>query len=186
MEHPALGVALTQRLSLRLRAANPWVIDSLLATAFVANVLVTHLVATDSAVKYHDPNVVSVLLAIGVAVPYYFRRHAPLAVLLISGVCLVALAVGDYQTGAAPAVLLVGLYTVASWCDVRDRAIGAGAIVIGLTVIAVVGIPGESGAGVALNFAAFAAAYLFGSTMRNRRLYGEQLEARASALERET
>jgi signal transduction histidine kinase len=35
-----------------------------------------------------------------------------------------------------------------------------------------------------LNFVGFAAAYLFGSTMRNRRLYGEQLEARASALER--
>jgi signal transduction histidine kinase len=74
---------------------------------------------------------------------------------------------------------------VAAWCDIRDRAIGAGAAVIGLTVIAVVGVPGTSGAGVGLNFAAFAAAYLFGSTMRNRRLYGEQLEARAGALERE-
>jgi hypothetical protein len=51
VEHPALGVALTQRLSLRLRVANPWVIDSLLATAFLVNVLVTHLVATDSARK---------------------------------------------------------------------------------------------------------------------------------------
>jgi signal transduction histidine kinase len=162
------------------------VIDSLLATAFLVGVLVGHLGATDSAVKYHDPNLVSVLLAIGVAVPYYFRRHAPLAVLLLSEACLVALAVGDYRTGPAPGVLLVGLYTVAAWCDVRDRAIGAGAAVIGLTVVAVVGVPGGiSGAGVALNFAAFAAAYLFGSTMRNRRLYGEQLEARARALERE-
>jgi signal transduction histidine kinase len=162
------------------------VIDSLLATAFLVGVLVGHLGATDSAVKYHDPNLVSVLLAIGVAVPYYFRRHAPLAVLLLSEACLVALAVGDYRTGPAPGVLFVGLYTVAAWCDVRDRAIGAGAAVIGLTVVAVVGVPGGiSGAGVALNFAAFAAAYLFGSTMRNRRLYGEQLEARARALERE-
>jgi len=81
--------------------------------------------------------------------------------------------------------VLVGMYTVAAWCDVRDRAIGAGAIVIGLTVIAVVGIPGGSGWGTAPYFATFAAAYLFGSTMRNRRLYGEQLEARAGALERE-
>jgi signal transduction histidine kinase len=140
---------------------------------------------TDSHVKYHDANLGSVLLAIGVAVPYYFRRHAPLAVLLISEGCLVALAVGDYRTAAAPGVLLVGLYTVASWCDVRDRAIGAAAVVIGLTVVGVVGIPGNSGADVASYFATFAAAYLFGSTMRNRRLYGEQLEARASALERE-
>jgi signal transduction histidine kinase len=186
VDHPAVGVPLTQRVSLRLRGANPWVIDSLLATAFLVIVLSSHLGTTDSAVKYHDANLVSVLLAVGVAVPYYFRRHAPLAVLLISGVCLVALAVGDYRTGGAPGVLLVGLYTVAAWCDVRERAIGAGAVVIGLTVVAVVGTPGgNSLAGVAFTFAAFAVAYLFGSTMRNRRLYGEQLEARASALERE-
>ena len=35
------------------------------------------------------------------------------------------------------------------------------------------------------NFVLFAAAYLFGSTMRNRRLYSEQLEERANALEKE-
>lgn len=185
MEQPPVGVPLTQRLSLRLRAANPWAIDSLLATAFLVIVLGTHLGHTDSGVKYHGPNLVSVLLAVGVAVPYYFRRHAPLAVLLISEVCLVTLTVGNYRTGFAPGVLLVGLYTVAAWCDARERAIGAGAIAIGLTVVAVVGIPGETGVGPALNFAPFAAAYLLGSTLRNRRLYSEQLEARARSLERE-
>jgi signal transduction histidine kinase len=181
----AVSVPLTQRVSLRLRAANSWVLDSILATAFLVIVLVGHLVATDSPVRYHDANAVSVVLTIGVAVPYYFRRHAPLAVLLISEVCLVALTVGDYRIGVAPGVLLVGLYTVAAWCDVRDRAIGAGAVVIGLTVMAVVGIPGVRGWGITSYFVGFAAAYLFGSTMRNRRLYGEQLEARAGALERE-
>ena len=35
MEHSVVGVALTQRLSLRLRAANPWVMDLLLATSFL-------------------------------------------------------------------------------------------------------------------------------------------------------
>ena len=75
VEHQAVGVPLAHRLSLRLRAANPWVIDSLLATAFLVIVLVTHLVPTDKAVRYHDPNLASVLLTIGVAVPYYFRRH---------------------------------------------------------------------------------------------------------------
>jgi signal transduction histidine kinase len=181
----AVGVPLTQRLSFRLRAANPWVIDSLLATAFLVIVLSSHLRSTDSAVKYNDPDMVSVLLAIGVAVPYYFRRHAPLAVLLISEACLFALAVADYRTGVLPGVLLVGLYTVAAWCDVRDRAIGAGATVVGLIVVAVAGIPGGSVADYVSYFALFAAAYLFGSTMRNRRLYGEQLEARARSLERE-
>src|SRR6516162_8622252 len=65
VEHPAVGIPLTQRLSLRLRTANPWLIDSLLATAFLVIVLVSHLTGTDSGVKYHDANLVSVLLAIG-------------------------------------------------------------------------------------------------------------------------
>jgi signal transduction histidine kinase len=179
------GVPLTRRFGLRLRTTNPWLIDSLLASTFLVSVLVGHFSATDASARYHDPNVLSVVLTIGVAVPYYFRRHAPVAVLLTSEVCVVALTVGDYQTGAAPYVLLVGVYTVAAWCSTRERAIGAGAVVIGLIIVAVVGIPGGNGAGIAFQFFVFAAAYLFGSTVRNRRLYSEQLEARANALERE-
>ena len=58
-------------------------------------------------------------------------------------------------------------------------------MLIGLTVVAIVGIPGSNGADVAFNFVLYAAAYLFGSTVRNRRLYGEQLEERARALEKD-
>jgi signal transduction histidine kinase len=165
---------------------NPWVIDALLATVFLVAVLVGHFAATGNAgAKYRDANAWSVLLSIGVAVPYYWRRHAPLVVLLISELSVVLLTIGDYQTGAAPTVLLVGVYTVAAWCDRRDRVIGAAALVAGLAVVGVVGIPGSNAADLVFTFVLFAAAYLFGSTMRNRRLYGEQLEERAVALERE-
>jgi signal transduction histidine kinase len=185
VERPPLSVRLTE-LGSRLRRTNPWVIDSLLATAFLVLVLVGHFTATGNVrVEYRDADVLSVLLTIGVAVPYYFRRRAPLAVLLISELCVVVLTVRDYQTGATPTVLLVGVYTVAAWCNSRDRLIGVVAVVVGLTVVAVAGIPGGNGADVVFNFVLFAAAYLFGSTMRNRRLYGEQLEERAAALERE-
>jgi DNA-binding CsgD family transcriptional regulator len=152
----------------RLRATNPWLIDSLLATAFLVIVLVAHFGAENPSARYHDPNLLSVLLTIGVAVPYYFRRHAPVAVLLISEACVVGLTVGDYQTGAGPFVLLVGVYTVAAWCNARERAIGAGAVLIGLVIVAVVGIPGSNGVDIAFNRVVFAAAYLFGSAVRNR------------------
>ena len=186
MERPAVRLALSERLGARLRSANLWVIDSLLATALLVVVLDSQLSPTNSADGYHRANAVSVVLAIGVAVPYYFRRHAPLAVLVTSEVCLVALALGDYRSAGAPGVLLVGTYTVAAWCGARDRAVGAGAVVIGLTVVAAVGEPGGGGWAVAaFTYAGFAAAYLFGSTVRNRRLYLEQLEARTRALERE-
>ena len=42
VEQQAVGVPLTQRLGLRLRAANPWVVDAILATAFLVIALVAH------------------------------------------------------------------------------------------------------------------------------------------------
>jgi signal transduction histidine kinase len=175
---------LTQ-LGRRLRRTNPWVLDAALATAFLALVVIAHFIATNGPVHYRDPDVLSVLLSIMVAVPYYFRRKAPLAVLLISEFAVVVLTVRDYQTGAAPSVLLVGVYTLAAWSSVRDRVIGVAAMLVGLAVVAIDGIPGSNGADVFFNFVLYTAAYLFGSTVRNRRLYTQQLEERATALERE-
>jgi hypothetical protein len=62
VERPAVGVSLTQRLSVCMRAANPWAVDSLMATAFPVAVLVSHLGDRDSGVEYHGANLVSVLL----------------------------------------------------------------------------------------------------------------------------
>ena len=185
VDQQTVGVPLTQRVGLRLRATNPWVVDAIMATAFLVIALIAHFGSEKPSATYHDPNALSVLLTIGVAVPYYFRRHAPVPVLLISEACVVALTAGKYQTGAGPFILLVGVYTVAAWCSARERAIGVVAVLIGLTVVAIVGIPGANDVDLAFNFIIFAAAYLFGSTVRNRRLYSEQLEARADALERE-
>jgi signal transduction histidine kinase len=174
------------QLGSRLRHTNPWVLDAVLATAFLVLVLVGHFAASgDAGAHYRDADVLSVLLTIGVALPYYFRRWAPVPVLLISELSVVVLTVREYQTGATPTVLLVGVYTVAAWSPPRDRVVGVLGLVVGLTVVAVVGIPGATGADVVFNFVLFAAAYLFGSTMRNRRLYTEQLEARAKAAENE-
>jgi signal transduction histidine kinase len=174
------------RLRTRVRRTDPWVIDSLLATAFVVLGVVGHLTASGRAgVDYRDPDTLSVLLVLGASVPYYFRRHAPLAVLLVSEVAVVVLTARQYETAAAPAILLVGVYTVAAWSRRRDRALAVVAMSIGLTVVAVVGIPGSNGADTAYPFITYVAAYLFGSTVRNRRLYSEELEARADALERD-
>src|SRR3954462_7531656 len=93
----------------RMRSVDIWVMDALLATAFVILSLVGHFAAGGSSgVEYRDPNVLSVLLTLGASVPYYFRRRAPLAVLFVSAVSVVILTVGNYQTGAAPSLLIVG------------------------------------------------------------------------------
>jgi signal transduction histidine kinase len=170
----------------RLRRIDPWLIDALLATGFLVLCLVGHLATSgDASVDYRDPDALSVALTAAAAVPYYFRRQAPLAVLLVSELSVVVLTVRDYQTGAAPTVLLVGVYTLAAWSPARERAIGVAALVVGLSIVALSDIPGSTTADTVFLFVLFTAAYFFGSTVRNRRLYSEQLEERAAALERD-
>jgi signal transduction histidine kinase len=182
VQQPPITVRLTN-FGQRLRSTNPWVIDAVLATFFVVICLVALFTASSSGDHYLDNNAWSVFLTLGATVPYYFRRHAPRRVLLISAVFVVVLTVGDYQTGATPTVLLVGVYTVAAYCELRDRLIGAAAIVIGLAIVAISRPPGFNGASVVYNYVLFSAAYFLGSTIRNRRLYTQQLEERAAQLE---
>jgi signal transduction histidine kinase len=74
---------------------------------------------------------------------------------------------------------------VGSYCEGRKSAIGLGSILLGVLVVGVVGIPDATSANVALTGAFYTAAYAIGTAMRNRRLYMQQLEERAVALERE-
>jgi signal transduction histidine kinase len=169
----------------RLRRTNPWIIDGLLATFFVAISLVALFTVDDQGVNYRDTNALAVLLTLGAALPYYFRRRDPLTVLLVSAACVVALTVGDFQTGATPTVLLVGLYTVAAYSPRRERFIGAAVVAIGLVVVAASNAPGLNFSSIVFNYVLFTASYFLGASVRNRRLYTQQLEERAEQLERE-
>jgi signal transduction histidine kinase len=184
VEQPPTTVRLTD-FGRRLRRTSPWVIDALLATFFVVLCLVAHFTASDSGAHYTDVSAWSVFLTLGATVPYYFRSRAPLTVLLVTTVFVVALTVGKYQTGAAPTVLLVGMYTVAAYCNRRDRLVGAVAVAFALVIVAISRPPGFNGASVIFEYVLFSAAYFLGATIRNRRLYTQQLEERAAQLERD-
>jgi signal transduction histidine kinase len=161
-------------------------LDAILATAFVVLALIGHLASTGGAgVHFRDSDALSVFMTLAVALPYYVRRRAPLAVLLISEIGVVALTAREYRTGATPFILLIGVYTVAAWCPARQRLIGLAALAAGLAIVAVIGIPGASGADIVFNMVQYLAAYLFGAMVRTRRLYSDEIEARAAALERD-
>lgn len=183
VERAPLSVRLTNLLQ-RIRRVNPWVIDAALGTGFVV-VGVISLYAYGTEVGYTQPDAFAVMLTVAASAPYYLRRRFPLQVLVATIIPVVLLAGFEYPTGATPNWLLIGVYTVSAYGKPRERVLGAAAMVLGLTVVAVVGTPDLNGAGTALNFAVFSAAYFFGATVRNRRLYTEQLEERAAALERE-
>ncbi len=125
------------------------------------------------------------VLSLLCSLPYFVRRRAPVPVLLANVVALCTLAIIGYPSNVQSQMLLVGIYTVGSHADGRGRLVSVLAVAIGLTSVAVAGIPDATTTGLALSGAVYAGAYLFGSTMRNRRLYLGELEARAIELERE-
>jgi signal transduction histidine kinase len=183
VERAGVSPRLTELLT-RLRRIEPWRIDLVLGTVFVVAGLVS-LYAPDPKHTFHPPDGWAVFLTVLAAAPYYVRRRAPLLVLAVTSVPVVILAVAGYPTGMSPNWLLVGMYTVAAYTPPLQRLLGAATVGIGLAVVMVGGAPDLTGTDIALNYALYATAYFVGSTIRNRRLYAENLEARAETLERE-
>ncbi len=169
----------------RFRDLNPWVVDAVLGTAFTVFGLVGLFSDGGSKPGYHSVDAFGVILALTCSLPYFARRHAPVPVLLANVVALCVLAIIGYPSNVQSQMLLVGLFTVGSHADGRGRLLSVLAVAIGLTSVAVAGIPDATTTGLALSGAVYAGAYLFGSTVRNRRLYLGELEARAIELERE-
>jgi len=173
------------RLTAWFRSLNPQLLDAVLGTVFTVAGLVSLFSGGDPKVDYTDPDVLGVVLALGCSLPFYFRRRAPLATTLVATVSLVLLSTLEYPANVQSQMLLVGAYTIGSHTEGRDRVIGVSGIALGVIIVAVVGLPDATTANVALAGAFYAAMFFFGSAMRNRRLYMEQVEERAELLERE-
>jgi len=173
------------RVTTWFRTVDPWLLDAVLGTVFTAVSLIGVLRTADASVGYADPDALGVLLALGCGLPYFFRRYAPVVSTLTAATFLVVLAVLDYPSGAQSQMLLVAVYSLGSHAEGARRLVGFAGVELGVAVVAVVGIPDSSTTNIVLAGASYAAAYFFGSAMRNRRLYQAQLEERAEILARE-
>jgi signal transduction histidine kinase len=91
----------------------------------------------------------------------------------------------DYQSNTQTQMVLVSAYTLASHAEGMRRVLGFTFLEVCVGIVAAVGTVGASTSEIILAGAFYAAAYSFGSAMRNRRLYLEQVEERAAILERE-
>jgi len=182
MDLPAPRLA---RFTAWVRAINPQVIDAVIGTAFTVLGLFGLLLTQDPKGIFRSADALGVILSLICSVPYFVRRRAPLAVLVLNTVALVLLSSFNYPSNVQSQMLLVGVFTVGSHCDGRQRVAGLLALGSGIGTVAIIGIPDTTGANLALTSAVYVAAFLFGSTVRNRRLYTDQLEQRAASLERE-
>lgn len=173
------------QLTQRFRDLNPWIIDACIGTLFTVGGLVALFATSSRTIDYHDADAGGVLLVLACSLPYYFRRRAPFTVFAVSFVALCVLAIVGYPANIESQFLLVGTYSLGSHAAGRARALGLAMIVVGLAIVAAAGIPDASTSGLVQTGIIYLASYLFGSSMRNRRLYLAELEARAADLERE-
>jgi signal transduction histidine kinase len=184
VERPPLSVRISN-LGRRLRGINLWLLDALVASTILLVAIPTlWAVNESSSYTYSDPGAIAILLTIAVGLPFYFRRHAPVATLVAATIPTLILCGLDYQSNAASQALLIATYTAGAYAAARYRVFVI-AWVIGALLVARAVAPDLDNGGLALNFTLFTAAYLFGTTVQNRRLYTQELEERAVVLERE-
>ncbi len=165
---------------------NPWVVDGVTAAAFV----IIGLISTSGRgqvpkADYQPMDALGVALVLGATLPFAFRRRAPLVVLLVTSTAVVVLSGLGYNEGLTPAFLYVAAVTVGSACTPRNTAIGAGFMVAALLALLAFGQSGFDAGNFVINLAIFASAFMFGVTIRSRRLRIAALEDRAVALEHE-
>jgi signal transduction histidine kinase len=184
VENAPLSVRLTRSVS-RVRNLNPWIIDALITTPLALVALRVLSVSGGAGSDYREPTAWAYALTVVATVPYFFRRFAPLPVFVVATSAMILLVIGDFESNVCVQLALIGTYTVATYCSARQRYAGIGVLGFAFLLLGVFGAPGLDATGLAANIGIFAAAYFFGSTIRNRRLYMEQLEERAASLERE-
>ncbi len=174
-----------ERAAARFRGLDPWAVDAVLGTAFTAIGLVGLFASGDPNGYYDDPTALAVLLTLGCGLPFFFRRHAPFASLLVATVSLVGLFLFEYPTNVCVQMLLVLVYSLGAHGEGMKRPLGFAATEAGVVAVAIRGTPAADTMSVLFAGATYAAAYFLGSTVRNRRLVLEQAREREALLERE-
>ncbi len=165
---------------------NPWLVDGAVAVLFVIIGLATTSGRGNMSPDLYEPqDAFGVVLVLAATVPFVFRRRAPLAVLLVCTGAVVLNNLLGHNEGATPFFLWVAVITVAATCSMRKVVVAAAAIFGGLAVLALAEKSGLDAGGFALNCVIFAAMFMFGINLKNRKERIEALEERAQALERE-
>ena len=165
---------------------NPWVVDGAVAFLFVVLGLATTSGRGTVPKDIYEPqDAFGVFLVLASSVPFVFRRRLPLAVLLFCSTAVVLNSMLGHNEGATPFFLWVAVITVAATCTTAKVAVAAAVIFVDLLVLVLADNSPLSPEGFALNCALFAAMFMFGFNLKNRKARIDALEERADALERE-
>jgi signal transduction histidine kinase len=162
--------------------AHPIMADALMSVLLAAAFLAAATLQRDDGASGTRPDAFSLVLGIVALLSLTVRRRAPVVVLgLATGVCLALTATG-YDISAPAVALLIATYTVAAHRGLAT-SLPAGAA----TLMALVGMLISLGAGfwpTVTNSILFIGVWWLGRSLRLRRAYLDELEARARRLER--
>jgi signal transduction histidine kinase len=162
------------------------VVDGAVAVVFVVLGLATTSGRGNVAPEHYQPqDAVGVLLVLAAALPFIFLRRAPLAVLLVSESAVVVNSALGHNEGATPFFLWVAVIVLAATRTTREVVVGAVAIFTGLFILLFADASGLDAGGFSFQCVIFAAMFMFGLNLKNRKARIEALEERAQALERE-
>jgi signal transduction histidine kinase len=166
---------------------HPFAADRLLAGVLLVCVILSIVTAdtTISGVTYREPNALAVILGVLCAVPLAWRRHNPLAALLVIGVAAVVYEAVGFPESAGTLGVLIALYSVAAHCDRRRSLTGAAFTAVGVVIVFATARWGVDLGTIVSNVVIFGTAWILGDNLRNRRAYLAGLEDRAERLERE-
>jgi signal transduction histidine kinase len=165
---------------LEIDAQRPWALDTLLAALLF---LGASLAATSPGPDERLPDVAFSLLIAASAAPYALRRRAPLPVLVLASVPVLALIALGYSSAVIGSGLFLAAYTVAAWCDARITGVAAGYVVVLLAALAALAPRSMQLGELATNAALFTGAFALGRSANDRRQNLALLQDRAALAE---
>jgi len=161
-------------------ARRPWALDTLLAVLLF---LGASLAATSPGPDERLPDVAFSLLIAVSAAPYALRRRAPLPVLVLASVPVLALIALGYSSAVIGSGLFLAAYTVAAWSDARITGVAAGYVVVLLAALAALAPRSMQLGELATNAALFTGAFALGRSANDRRQNLALLQDRAALAE---
>ena len=160
---------------------HPGALDSLLASLLFVGAVVSAAIPGP-----HDraPGpTLYVLLALG-AVPYAWRRRAPLATLVTASIPVIAMTSLGYSAAVIGSGLFLAAYTVAAWSRTRVVAVATGFVVALIAAVMLVSPEPLQFGELATNAALFIGALALGRSTHDRRRTVALLRERAELAER--
>lgn len=157
-------------------ATRPWTLDTLLAVLLFLGATVS---AASPGPDARVPDAtLYLLLAVGAA-PYALRRRAPLPVLVLASIPVLAMIALGYGSAVIGSGLFLAAYTVAAWSGTRVTALAAGYVAVLLAAVAALAPRSMQFGELATNAALFVGAFALGRSANDHRQNLELIQERA-------